>query len=63
MLEELGVSPHEAAMVGDTLERDIDGAVAAGIHAVWIDRNTDAEAPGGLPYARVSSLTELLHIL
>ena len=35
----------------------------AGIHAVWIDRNTDAEAPDGLPYARVSSLTELLEML
>ena len=63
VLEELGVSPHEALMVGDTLERDIDGAVAAGIHVVWIDRNTDAEAPDGLPYARVSSLTELVEIL
>ncbi len=63
VLEELGVSPHEALMVGDTLERDIDGAVAAGIHAVWIDRNTDGEVPAGRPYARISSLTELLEML
>ena len=63
VLEELGVSPHEALMVGDTFGRDVEGAVMAGIHAVWIDRNTDAEAPDGLPYARISSLTELLHIL
>ena len=63
VLKELGVSPHEALMVGDTFGRDVEGAVMAGIHAVWIDRNTDAEAPDGLPYARVSSLTELLELL
>ena len=63
VLEELGVSPHEALMVGDTFGRDVEGAVMAGIHAVWIDRNTDAEAPDGLPYARVSSLTEILEML
>ena len=63
VLQALGVSASKALMVGDTLERDIDGAVAAGIHVVWIDRNTDAEAPDGLPYARVSSLTEILEML
>ena len=63
VLEELGVSPHEALMVGDTFGRDVEGAVMASIHAVWIDRNTDAEAPDGRPYARVSSLTELLEML
>ena len=63
MLEALGVSAHEALMVGDTFGRDVEGAVRAGIHAVWIDRTTDAEAPDGLPYARVSSLTELLEML
>ena len=63
VLQALGVSASKALMVGDTLERDIEGAVATGIHAVWIDRNTDAEAPDGLPYARVSSLTEILEML
>ena len=63
VFQALGVSASEALMVGDTLERDIDGAVAAGIHAVWIDRNTDGEVPNGLPYARISSLTEILEML
>ena len=63
VLQALGVSASEALMVGDTLERDIEGAIASGIHPVWIDRNTDAEAPDGLPYARVSSLTEILEML
>ena len=51
-------------MVGDTFgARRGRGGRMAGIHAVWIDRNTDGEMLDGLPYARVSSLTELLHIL
>jgi putative hydrolase of the HAD superfamily len=44
MLELLGVSAAEAAMVGDTPEDDIDGALAVGMHAVLIDR--DDRHPG-----------------
>jgi HAD superfamily hydrolase (TIGR01549 family) len=44
MLELLGVSAAEAAMVGDSPEDDIDGALAVGIHAVLIDR--DDRHPG-----------------
>jgi putative hydrolase of the HAD superfamily len=38
-LELLGVEPAEAAMVGDSVEEDIDGALALGMHAFLIDRN------------------------
>ncbi len=38
MLELLGVAPGEAAMVGDTIEDDIDGARAVGMQAVLVDR-------------------------
>jgi HAD superfamily hydrolase (TIGR01662 family) len=34
----LEVEPHEAAMVGDTLEDDIEGARAIGMRAVLVDR-------------------------
>ena len=54
---------HEALMVGDTFGRDVEGAVMAGIHAVWVDRNSNTEALDDLPGARVSSLTELLEML
>jgi putative hydrolase of the HAD superfamily len=37
-LELLGVAPQEAAMVGDTLEDDVEGARAIGMTAVLIDR-------------------------
>jgi putative hydrolase of the HAD superfamily len=39
VLELLGVEPAEAAMVGDTVEDDIDGALAVGMRAVLVDRH------------------------
>jgi HAD superfamily hydrolase (TIGR01509 family) len=38
VLELLEVEPHEAAMVGDTLEDDVEGARALGMRAVLVDR-------------------------
>jgi putative hydrolase of the HAD superfamily len=51
VLERLGVEPHEAAMVGDSVEDDIQGAHAAGIErAFLLDRETrHPDAAGRLP--------------
>lgn len=38
VLEELGVSPNEAIHVGDIPNRDVRGAHAAGMRAVWMNR-------------------------
>jgi putative hydrolase of the HAD superfamily len=38
VLELLEVEPADALMVGDTVEDDIDGARAIGMHAVLLDR-------------------------
>jgi HAD superfamily hydrolase (TIGR01662 family) len=38
VLELLEVEPHEAAMVGDTIQDDIEGALALGMRAVLVDR-------------------------
>jgi putative hydrolase of the HAD superfamily len=38
MLDRLEVEPAEAAMVGDTIEDDIEGALAIGMRAVLVDR-------------------------
>jgi putative hydrolase of the HAD superfamily len=38
MLELLAVRPEDAVMVGDTVEDDIEGALAAGMQAVLLDR-------------------------
>ncbi len=44
VLELLGVEPHEALMIGDTIEDDIHGALAIGMRAVLLDR--DDRYPG-----------------
>jgi putative hydrolase of the HAD superfamily len=38
VLDLLEVTPSEAAMVGDTIEADIEGALALGMQAVLVDR-------------------------
>jgi putative hydrolase of the HAD superfamily len=38
LLDLLGVAPADAAMVGDTVEDDIEGALALGMRAVLVDR-------------------------
>ena len=48
MLELLGVSPGEAAMVGDTLEDDVEGAAAVGMRAVLVDREGRYGAPDSI---------------
>ena len=47
VLERLDVEPGDAAMVGDSLEDDIEGARALGMQAILIDR--DGRHPGFEP--------------
>jgi HAD superfamily hydrolase (TIGR01662 family) len=59
VLELLGVEPDEAAMVGDTIADDIEGALALGMRAILVDRegrHEDFEP-------RVESLSELPALL
>jgi putative hydrolase of the HAD superfamily len=49
-LDLIGVLPAEAAMVGDSVEDDIEGATALGMQAVLIDRDgRQPELPEALP--------------
>lgn len=58
----LGVGPADAVMVGDSVERDVAAARAAGVYAVWLDRGgIDADEP--VPDARLTSLRELPALL
>jgi HAD superfamily hydrolase (TIGR01509 family) len=56
VLDLLGVEPEGAAMVGDTIADDIEGALALGMRAILLDRE------GGNPRfePRITSLHELL---
>jgi putative hydrolase of the HAD superfamily len=56
-LARLGVSGDRAVMVGDSLARDVDGATAAGIRGVWLNR--DGQAPSLNGHVQISSLAEL----
>lgn len=67
--EALGVDPAACLMVGDRLEIDVVGALAAGMQAVWLRRPVSAEAHPEPPpelagrYRTIESLTELPGLL
>jgi len=60
-LASLRIAPQDAVMIGDSLARDVAGAHAAGLRAIWVDRGvpetTADSAPA--PDARVTALTEV----
>jgi 2-haloacid dehalogenase len=63
-LRRLGVSPEQAAYVGDRQLEDVQGARRAGMRAVWINRDNlapDPHLPG--PHHLVTSLREIPQIL
>ena len=58
-LEALGVSPAEALHAGNEVVADVEGARAAGVRAVLVDREgRPAPLPPGVP--RVASIAELV---
>jgi putative hydrolase of the HAD superfamily len=65
-LERLGASPAEAAMVGDSLARDIVGARRAGLTAVWVNRagaSRGDPAAEAVPDVEIAGLSELRDVL
>jgi putative hydrolase of the HAD superfamily len=52
-----GARPAEALHVGDDVEADVGGALAAGLEPVLIDRDGSLEPPPGV--RRIASLAEL----
>jgi len=71
-LEEMGLAPHEVAMVGDSLRADVAGAKALGMVAVWrrppkgepVEETTDPpEGEGEIrPDYTIDSLGELMQL-
>lgn len=56
----LQTSPSESAMVGDRYERDIAGALTAGLYTIWMNVRNDPLPPGARPpHACVSTITEV----
>ncbi|MGC8877445.1 HAD family hydrolase [Thermus sp.] len=62
-LAAFGVGPEEAVMVGDNPERDIQGALLAGVRAVWVDRGFRRPDPRYPAHLEVRDLREALVLL
>jgi putative hydrolase of the HAD superfamily len=62
-LEQSGCAPDDAIYVGDSAEHDIPGAHAAGMRAVWVNRDGIAWPGGDRPDAEIRDLYDLLPLL
>lgn len=64
VIEGTDLQVHEVVYVGDDPLLDVEGARAAGMHAIWIDRQGDEWPPQIAPAAHtVRTLTELVELL
>jgi len=61
----LGASPRHSCMVGDRYERDISGALAAGLYTIWINVRGEALPAGAAPpHVTVANIGEVAsHLL
>ncbi len=59
--ERLGAEPAQAAHVGDRLDLDAEGATAAGLRGIWLDRLGAVSCPAHVE--RISALNELPAVL
>jgi putative hydrolase of the HAD superfamily len=63
ILEQLDVDRADAVMIGDSIVKDVDGALAAGLRAVWVNR-TGQPAPADRPdLVEISTLSDLPSVL
>lgn len=58
-----GCPPERALHVGDSVDKDVAGAAAAGIRAVLIDRGGGGAAPDGRAAARIETLAGLARVI
>lgn len=58
-LAQLDCGHKHAVVVGDSLSRDVDGAVAAGLYAVWVNRGGRLRPDGPHEVPEVARLSDL----
>jgi putative hydrolase of the HAD superfamily len=58
-LSGLGAEPGDAVMVGDSLANDVDGALAAGLRAVWVNRDGRPRPQDRADIREIAGLGEL----
>lgn len=59
-LRKLKVQPNEAFFIGDSFERDVCGAHAAGLLPFWLNTSMQTAPPVDFPYKELRSLKEVL---
>jgi putative hydrolase of the HAD superfamily len=60
IIARLGLTPAQCVMVGDNPERDIAGAIQAGIRSVWVDRGIKPRDPRYQADLDVSNLLDIV---
>ncbi len=58
-LKMLGVAASEAVFVGDTIDADIEGSKAVGMHAIYIERRPQTQPDKNGPDQTIKRLSEL----
>jgi putative hydrolase of the HAD superfamily len=58
-LDQLGVTAEWTTMVGDSLTRDVDGAIAAGLQGVWVNRSGEPRPSDRSDVVEVTTLSDL----
>lgn len=58
----LKITPSQMIMIGDSFESDIQGALSAGLHSIWVNLNS-TETIKGEGIHTVHSLKDILHLL
>jgi len=59
-LAAVGVAPGEAVMAGNSLQNDVEGAIALGMGAIWVDRDGAPARPGVTTVRDLRDLPALL---
>jgi len=58
--QKLDTSPANSAMVGDRYDRDIAGALEAGLYTIWVNVRCERLPPGAVPPdVTVASIAEV----
>jgi putative hydrolase of the HAD superfamily len=58
-LDALGARPADAVMVGDSLRNDVDGPLAAGLRAIWLNRTGEPRPADRDDLVEIADLHEL----
>jgi putative hydrolase of the HAD superfamily len=58
-LKMLGISAAEAVFVGDTMDADVEGSKATGMHAIYIERRLQKPLAKNGPDLTIKNLSEL----